>query len=86
MLEPLLAEACFGQAAARPYQQAAAGLVTEAQELLGRQGQDLDAAGRAAFLGLAERRRVLAGYAIEFSLPRAVQRHTGPLLERLQGL
>jgi hypothetical protein len=81
---PLQAEALFGQAAARPYGDAAAGLVAEARTLL--EGLDLAGAAREAFFALAERRRVLAGNAIEFSLPRAVQRHTGSLMERLQGL
>ncbi|MDB5101252.1 MAG: serine/threonine protein kinase [Cyanobacteria bacterium RYN_339] len=85
-LEPLLAEALFGLAAARPYHEAAASLVVRARELLERQAGDLDPAARERFFALAERERVLAGNAIEYSLPRAVQRHTGSLLERLQGL
>jgi len=85
-LEPLLAEARFGQAAARPYHPGAAALAAEARDLMACQGADLAPAARERFLALAERQRVLEGNVIAYSLPRAVQRHTGQLLERLQGL
>jgi hypothetical protein len=42
-------------------------------------GGALTEASRAHFFGRRERARVLAGNYIEFSLPRTVQRGTGPL-------
>ena len=51
-----------------------------------RQAQGLDPAARERFCAVAERARILRGNAIEFSLPRAIQRHTGSLIERIQNL
>jgi tetratricopeptide (TPR) repeat protein len=75
----LQAEALFGLAAAAPYHADAAGFVSQAQSLLEAFAAEVDAPARARFLAVPERRRVLEGNHIAFSLSRYKPRDTGPL-------
>lgn len=72
--------ALFGLAAARPYQPEAVGYAERARELVEALAAALPADARGRFVAYAERARVLDGNFIAFSLPRLVQRGTGPLL------
>ncbi len=74
----LLAEALFGQAAAEPYAPEAATRAARAREVLEAALAPLDDEARAACLVHAERRRVLAGNYIDFSLPRVAQKSVSP--------
>jgi hypothetical protein len=67
----LLAEALFGQAAAQPYAPAAPGLAERAKEVLEGLADQLPEADRAAFLAPCERKRIMEGNFIAFSLPVA---------------
>jgi hypothetical protein len=78
---PMLAQARFGQAASRPYERGA-DLAAEARAILEAWVERMDPEGRAAFLAYPERKRVLEGNYIGFSLPlrtRQTGRETGPL-------
>jgi tetratricopeptide (TPR) repeat protein len=78
---PLDAQARFGQAASRPYEGGAA-KAAEAKAILEAWLDRMTAEGRASFPAYAERRRVLDGNYIGFSLPlrpRATGRGTQPL-------
>ncbi|MDB5096491.1 MAG: hypothetical protein JWM80_912, partial [Cyanobacteria bacterium RYN_339] len=78
---PMLAQARFGQAASRPYERGA-DLAAEARAIMEAWVDRLTPDGRTAFLAYPERKRVLEGNYIGFSLPlrnRQSGRETGPL-------
>lgn len=72
--------ALFGLAAARPYQAESPSLAQRAREHMLAVVYGLEEPERRQFLARIERARVMEGNYIAFSLPRTVQRGSGPLL------
>ncbi len=76
----LLPEAYFGQAAARPYDPTAAGLVERAKGLIDALAARLPADRQDAFLATRVRHRIATGNHIGFGLPRVRTRAPQPFL------